>query len=183
MTRSAGVATGPGRVAAALALARAGGRMRDAAGHPSAAPDAGGARGAALPHPGRPRPGHLGRRSRWARLGPNPFWQLFVLPAGGRRWSLQTPPDIATNGALVLAAPAAAGQTLVAGVRPSLDLGFSPVTRPATAAGTGPPSRPQSGLADVPDALAAAPDGQLLALGQDRGVTVSAAPAARLDHA
>jgi len=43
---------------------------------------------------------------------------------------LRTPPDIATNGAIVLAAPGgagAAGKTLVAGVRPSLDLGFSPI--------------------------------------------------------
>ena len=101
-----------------------------------------------------------------------------MLPAGGHRWSLQTPPDIATNGAIVLAAPAAAGETLVAGVRPSLDLGFSPITSTSDLGRHWTTSPPQSGLADVPDALAAAPDGHLLALGQDGGVTVTAGAAA-----
>ena len=47
-----------------------------------------------------------------AASGPDEFWQLFRLPAGGSRWALETPPDIATNGAILLAAragPVAAG--------------------------------------------------------------------------
>src|ERR1700731_5445930 len=72
----------------------------------------------------------------WAAIpmgatGPDLFWQLFLLPAAGGPWSLQTPPDIATNGALVLASPSGSGPgsgTLIAGIRPSLDLSFSPVT-------------------------------------------------------
>ena len=38
-----------------------------------------------------------------ALSGPNQFWQLFMLAGPGGRWSLRTPPGIATNGALVLA--------------------------------------------------------------------------------
>ena len=98
-----------------------------------------------------------------AASGADLFWQLFVRPAGGSQWSLQTPPDIATNGAIVLAAPAMGGdggtgaKTLVAGVRPSLDLSFSPITRTSDLGQSWATQPPQSGLADVPDALAAAP--------------------------
>jgi hypothetical protein len=34
------------------------------------------------------------------------FWQLFVRPAGTGRWRLATPPGVASNGGLVLAASA-----------------------------------------------------------------------------
>ncbi len=95
-----------------------------------------------------------------ATSGANLFWQLFELPASGGQWSLQTPPDIATNGAI---APAAtSGLSLVAGVRPSLDLRFSPITSTGNGGrswGAGPPA---GALADVPDALAAAPSGGTL---------------------
>jgi hypothetical protein len=147
-----------------------------------------------------------------AASGADEFWQLFVLPDGSGRWSLQTPPDIATNGAIVLAVPSAAGgnnkaggtrgaggtagtggtggtagtggtgetgeagKALVAGVRPSLDLSFSPITSTADLGRSWTTSPPQSGLANLPDALAAAPDGRLLALGQDGGVTVTSGP-------
>jgi len=101
-----------------------------------------------------------------AASGADEFWELFALPGGGQ-WSLRTPPDIATNGAIVLAAPDAAGQTgggtLVAGVRPSLDLAFSPITSTSDLGRSWTVSPPQSGLADVPDALAAAPHAYALA--------------------
>lgn len=97
-----------------------------------------------------------------ASSGANLFWQLFVLRAGGR-WTLETPPDIATNGAIALAD--AGGLSVVAGVRPSIDLTFAPITSTANGGGSwaaGPPAR---ALADVPDALTIAPGGsQLLAL-------------------
>jgi hypothetical protein len=136
-----------------------------------------------------------------AASGADEFWELFVLPGGGQ-WSLRTPPDIATNGAIVLAAPAAAGPagasgssgtagaggtgqagggTLVAGVRPSLDLAFSPITSTSDLGRSWTVSPPQSGLADVPDALAAAPGGsggsgaRLIGLGQDGAVSVTGA--------
>jgi hypothetical protein len=128
-----------------------------------------------------------------AASGADLFWQLFLLPAGGSQWSLQTPPDIATNGAIVLAAPAMGGNggtgatTLVAGVRPSLDLSFSPITRTSDLGRSWATQPPQSGLADVPDALAAAPGApggtggtggsgvRLIALGQDGTVSVTTA--------
>ena len=61
-----------------------------------------------------------------APSGPNQFWQLFTLTGPAGHWVLRTPAGVATNGALVLAGPG--WQTLTAGIRPSLDLGFSPVT-------------------------------------------------------
>ena len=98
-----------------------------------------------------------------APSGANLFWQLFALPGSGSRWVLETPPDIATNGAIAVAA--SGGLSVVAGVRPSLDLTFSPITSTANGGrswGAGPPA---GALADVPDALAASPDGsQLIAL-------------------
>lgn len=98
-----------------------------------------------------------------AASGPNLFWQLFALPRSGQRWSLATPPDIATNGALVLASPG--GQALTVGIRPSLYLDFSPVTVTRDRGQSWATLPPDPGLADVPDALAAAADGQVIALG------------------
>ena len=100
--------------------------------------------------------------------GPNLFWQMFELSAAGT-WSLETPPDIATNGAIILAPRQG---TLVTGIRASIDLTFSPVTATANDGKTWTTLVPSSGLADVPDALAAAPDGQLMALGAGGQVSV-----------
>jgi hypothetical protein len=106
-----------------------------------------------------------------AASGDNQFWQLFMLPAGAARWSLQTPPDIATNGALILAGQA--GQGIVVGERPSLYLTFSAITTTRDGGRAWATLPPASGLADVPDALAAAPDGGLLALGASQQVTIA----------
>ncbi len=151
----------------------------------------------AAPAPAGPAPLSLqtsmqGAGVTWATLpmgaasGADQFWQLFVLPSGGSPWFLRTPPNIATNGAIVLAAPDAAGpggagktagsagKTLVAGVQPSLDLGFSPITSTSDLGRNWTTSPPQSGLANVPDALAAAPGaGQLITLGRDGTVSVT----------
>jgi len=107
-----------------------------------------------------------------APSGPNQFWQLFTLSGPSGRWSLRTPPGIATNGALVLAGPGR--QTLITGIRPSLDLGFSPVTATRDGGGTWSSLPPEPGFADVPDALAAAPDGRLIALDVNQTVQASA---------
>jgi len=106
-----------------------------------------------------------------ATAGPNEFWQLFTRPAGRASWQLKTPPGIATNGALVLAG---AGATLTAGIRPSIDLTFSPITSTADGGQSWTTSSPQTGLADHPDALAAGPGGQLIADGENGQVSVLA---------
>jgi hypothetical protein len=106
-----------------------------------------------------------------AASGANLFWQLFMLPAGGSRWSLQTPPDIATNGALILAGQD--GQGLITGERPSLDLTFSAITTTRDGGRDWATLPPTSGLANVPDALAAAPDGHLITLGENHEVSVA----------
>jgi hypothetical protein len=165
------ITTTPRRAAAALAVAVL------AAGCASTP------RPAAAPQPPAPAPLSAATAltypgGTWAAIpmgttGPNLFWQLFLLPAAGGRWSLQTPPDIATNGALILAAQDGTGpdaSTLVTGVRPSLDLTFSPVTTTRDNGRNWATLPPDPGLADVPDALAASPSGQLLALGQDQQV-------------
>ena len=103
-----------------------------------------------------------------APSGPNQFWQLFTLASPGGRWSLKTPGGVATNGALVLAGPGQ--QTLTAGIRPSLDLGFSPVTLTRDGGGTWSSLPPDPGFADVPDALAATAGGLLIALGLHQAV-------------
>jgi hypothetical protein len=93
----------------------------------------------------------------------NNFWQLFVRPAGTGRWRLATPPGVASNGGLVVAGLGAG--SVVAGFRPSQDLTYSPlaITHDNGTAWT--PSLLDAALADVPDALAAAPGGgRLLAL-------------------
>jgi len=106
-----------------------------------------------------------------AASGANQFWQLFLLPAGTSQWSLQTPPDIATNGALLLAGQP--GQGVIVGERPSLSLTFSAITTTRDGGQTWATLPPAAGLAGVPDALAAAPDGRLLALSGSQQVTTT----------
>lgn len=94
----------------------------------------------------------------------NAFSQLFTRPAGSTSWKLVTPPGVATNGGFVLAAQG--GRSLIAGFRPGVDLTFSALTATRDNGTNWEPGSPlQPGLADVPDALAAAPGGQrMLAL-------------------
>jgi hypothetical protein len=114
----------------------------------------------------------LGGRTTWATVpmgaasGPNQFWQLFALSGTDARWSLATPPDVATNGAIILAGQD--GRSLVTGIRPSLYLTYSPVSSTRDGGADWTTSPPVlAGLAERPDALAAAPDGRLLALDQN----------------
>lgn len=95
--------------------------------------------------------------------GHNLFWQVFALARGGSRWTLATPIDAATNGALALAVTGTTSVT--AAVRPSQLLTYSPVISTANGGKTWRPVAPAPGLATVPDALAAAAGGsQLIAL-------------------
>jgi hypothetical protein len=93
----------------------------------------------------------------------NNFWQLFARPAGSSTWKLVTPPGTPDNGGLVLAG---AGGSLITGFRPSQYLTFTPLTLTRNAGQAWSSTGPLDGaLANVPDALAAAPaTGKLLAL-------------------
>ena len=91
------------------------------------------------------------------------FWQLFARPAGAPKWRQVTPTGVADNGGLVGGVTGAGA--LVAGFRPSQDLSFSPLAATADSGASWSAGSPVSpGLADVPDALAGGPGGQLIAL-------------------
>jgi hypothetical protein len=93
----------------------------------------------------------------------NNFWQLFLRPARSTTWRLATPPGVASNGGLVMAG--LGGPSLIAGFRPSQLLKFTPLATTRDNGSTWSPGVLAAGLADVPDALAAAPgSGRLLAL-------------------
>ena len=102
----------------------------------------------------------------------NNFWQLFVRPAGTDRWRLATPPGVASNGGLVVASLGAG--SVVAGFRPSQELSFSPLATTHDNGAAWTPGLLDAALADVPDALAAAPgSGRLLALLTSGGAELS----------
>jgi hypothetical protein len=105
----------------------------------------------------------------------NNFWQLFMRPAGSSTWKLVTPPGTADNGGLVLANGGA--QSLITGFRPSQGLTYTPLTITRDDGRAWPSTGPlDAALADVSDALAAAPgSGNLLALLTD-GTAEQAAP-------
>jgi hypothetical protein len=93
----------------------------------------------------------------------NNFWQVFVDPGQAGAWKLATPLGVASNGGITVAAEG--GPALAAAIRPSQDLSFSPVARSSDNGA----KWAQAGLLDAPlagyaDALAAAPDGGLIAL-------------------
>jgi len=109
----------------------------------------------------------------------NTFWQLFFRPKGTTSWSNQVEATAtATNGGLVLAslsgrAPGGsslAGSSLAVGIRPSVNLAFTPLIY-----SSGPASSWSNGLIDAVlasrlDALAGGPAGSALALVDQRGV-------------
>lgn len=97
------------------------------------------------------------------------FWQLFVRPSGTSQWRQATPLGVADNGGLVVASLGA--ESLLTGFRPSQDLTYSPLAAStdngAVWSATGPVS---PGLTSAPDALAAGPGGQVVALTGGGGV-------------
>jgi hypothetical protein len=123
-----------------------------------------------------------GDQATWAAVpmgtaGPNLFWQLFVRPAQGTRWTLATPPDVATNGAIALAP--GDRNSLVTGIHPSLLLGFSPITTTPDGGRTWSAGPPDPGLASVPDTLGAGPTGgRLITLEHDGRVDLGPPAAA-----
>jgi hypothetical protein len=174
MTRNRAAArlAGATALAAALACAGCGGSAAPAASSPAA-----GASTTSLAY------SEATSQATWAVLpmgaaaGPNEFWQLFLLGAGQSRWTLDTPPDIATNGAIELAG--LAGSALVAGVRPSLYLAYSPISMTSDGGREWTAAPPAAGLAGVADALAARPGGsELLSLSTAGQVSTATATAA-----
>jgi hypothetical protein len=103
----------------------------------------------------------------------NNFWQVFVRPAGASRWSLVTPEGVADNGGLV-ATDGAGGTSVLVGFRPSQALVFSPLATSSDTGKTWTPGLLDADLADVPDAIAAAPSGQTLALLSDGSIETAA---------
>jgi hypothetical protein len=102
----------------------------------------------------------------------NNFWQLFVRPSSAGSWRLATPPGVASNGGLVIAP--AGGRSLTAGFRPSQSLVFTPLAVTTDGGSSWSSSVLNAGLANVPDALAAAPGtGRLLALLTDGTAEIS----------
>ena len=91
------------------------------------------------------------------------FWEMFTRAAGSATWRLATPLGVADNGGLVVTGTGP--QSLLTGFLPSQDLTFSPLAASSDSGASWSSASPVSpGLADVPDALAAAPDGELIAL-------------------
>jgi hypothetical protein len=91
----------------------------------------------------------------------NKFWEMFYRQAS--TWRLATPAGVADNGGLVVTGTPAG--PLLSGFLPSQDLTFSPLAASTDSGATWAAASPVNpGLADVPDALAAGPDGRLIAL-------------------
>jgi hypothetical protein len=100
----------------------------------------------------------------------NTFWQLLFRRAGATSWSNQVKATAtATNGGLVLAS--SGRRWLTVGVRPSIDLTFTPLISTSDAARSWSTGLITAGLAARPDALAVDADGQALALANKRGTT------------
>ncbi|MGA3351819.1 MAG: hypothetical protein ABSD85_01375 [Acidimicrobiales bacterium] len=91
----------------------------------------------------------------------NTFWQVLYLEPGGSRWSLVTPPGFADNGGLV---SVQVGPSLLTGFMASQQIGFSPLASSSDGGKRWAPGVITSPLAVVPDALAALPDGRVVAL-------------------
>ena len=92
----------------------------------------------------------------------NNFWQLFTRGPAGAGWKLATPKGVADNGGLAVAERSAAD--LVTGFVPSQHLTFSPLASTTDSGAHWSPGLAGGGLAALPGALAAAPDGRLLAI-------------------
>ena len=105
------------------------------------------------------------------------FWQLFVRRTGAARWTLVTPPAVASNGGLI-AAGGAGGTSLLVGFRPSQGLSFSPLAVSRDAGQNWTPGLLDADLADVPDAIAVGASGRTLALLRGGSIEVAATAAA-----
>jgi hypothetical protein len=91
------------------------------------------------------------------------FWQVFVRPAAAEGWHQVTPPGVADNGGLVVASPGSG--SLVTAFRPSQLLTYTPLAASTDNGAKWSSAGPlNASLASAADALAAGPNGQLMAL-------------------
>jgi hypothetical protein len=98
----------------------------------------------------------------------NTFWQLLAL-TGGTSWQLATPPGVASNGGVFVAAEPSA---VLAGFGPSQYLRFSPLAHSTDQGSSWDPGLLPAGLARVPDALAAVGTESLAVLRTGGGAVV-----------
>jgi hypothetical protein len=97
----------------------------------------------------------------------NTFWELFSRPSAASGWTLVTPPGVADNGGLVVSP--GPDSTVLTGFEPSQDLAFSPLALSSDDGRSWSPGLVPGGLAPVPDALAASPGTEALALLRSAG--------------
>ena len=91
------------------------------------------------------------------------FWQVFVRPAATGGWRQMTPRGVADNGGLVVASPGSG--SLVTAFRPSQLLTYTPLAASTDNGASWSSAGPlNASLASATDALAAGPNGQLIAL-------------------
>ncbi len=102
----------------------------------------------------------------------NTFWELLFRRTGTTRWTLVTPPGVATNGGVVGAATPAATGVVTVGIQPAKYLRYSPVARTTDGGKRWLSGTLPSGLAPVADAMASAPAGTVVALERGRGGTL-----------
>jgi hypothetical protein len=98
------------------------------------------------------------------------FWELFLRPVGIASWVLHTPPGVASNGGLVLAASPSG--LLTVGFLSSAELRFSPVAQSMDRGDHWSPGELPSSLTSTPDALAVGPTGEALAVVAASGQSV-----------
>jgi hypothetical protein len=102
----------------------------------------------------------------------NTFWELLYRPAGSARWTLVTPPGVASNGGIVGVSTPAAAATVTVGFQPAKYLLYSPVARTTDAGRIWSTGTLPLGLAQVASSLATGSGDHVLALERAKGGTL-----------
>ncbi len=105
----------------------------------------------------------------------NTFWQMLFRPAGTARWTLVTPPGVASNGGFSAGGlPGATGApgVVTAGFQPSQDLTYSPVAQSTDDGKSWSVGTLSSGLLPVAGAVADGAGGAVFALVRSGGGTL-----------
>lgn len=101
----------------------------------------------------------------------NTFWELLFRPMGSTRWTLVTPPGVASNGGIVGVSTPVATATVTVGFQPAKYLLYSPVARTTDEGKKWFTGTLPAGLAQVADAMASG-TGLALALERAKGGTL-----------